>query len=227
LQKKPFTRGAAILIVRTNAARKVYVHREEALMPFQYSVDKTKGVLEWMRKDLASRPTPPGKFVKLHTRVNFVDGHLMTADIRHGAYRIVTDEPKRYGGSDVAPAPLEYFVAGFALCEAAQYLWQIADMELDVDDIALEVKTANSWSPVLEEGTEETPELSRVTLSVWIESSEPRERIEELVRRAARHCPAHNTIEKPLSIKTELHLNEGIPGASSSAEQAEIFSPGA
>jgi putative redox protein len=195
-------------------------------MSFQYSVQRTKGVLDRMRADIAKRaPGGGGKFVKLHAKVNFVDGHLMTVDIRHGAYRIVTDEPSQYGGHDVAPAPLEFFVAGFALCEAAQYLWQIADMELDIDDIALEVKTANSWSPVLPEGTDETPELSRITLRVWIESSEPRERIEELVRRAARHCPAHNALEKPLTIKTDLHLNEGLPGAPKPNEAEEIYSP--
>jgi len=194
-------------------------------MAFKYSVEKTKGVLEAMREQFARAERNPGKFVKLHAKVNFVDGHLMTVDVRHGTYRVVTDEPAQYGGNDIAPAPLEYFVAGFALCEAAQYLWQIADMELDVDDIALEVKTANSWSPVLPEGTEETPELSRITLNVWVESSEPRERIEELVRRSARHCPAHNSLEKPLTIKTNLHLNEGLPGTAGAEMREEIFSP--
>jgi uncharacterized OsmC-like protein len=194
-------------------------------MSFKYSVDKTKGVLDAMREQFERRGANPGKFVKLHAKVNFVDGHLMTVDIRHGAYRVVTDEPAQYGGNDVAPAPLEYFVAGFALCEAAQYLWQIADMELDIDDIALEVKTANSWSPVLPEGTAETPELSRITLNIWIESGEPKERIEELVRRAARHCPAHNSLESPLTITTKLHHNEGMPGTSRAEMRTEIFSP--
>jgi len=187
-------------------------------MPLKYSKDKTKGILDSVRphfpKDRGTKAAT--KSVKMQARVNFVDGHLMTADIRHGAFRIITDEPSLYGGHDLAPAPLEYFVAGFALCEAAQYLWQIVDMGLDVDDIALEVKTLSSWSPLLADGVEDAvgPEFSRVSVSVWIESPEPRERIEELLLRSARQCPAHASLEKPMKIDTKLHLNEGIPGVS-------------
>ena len=195
-------------------------------MSFRYTPARTKGVMDEIRGKLQRIGKPPGKFVKLHAKVEFVDDHLMTAEIRHGKFKIITDEPVQYGGYDVAPAPLEYFVAGFAMCEAAQYLWQIADMELEVDDISLEVKTANAWSPVLPEGTDETPELSRIELIVDIDSPEPRERIEELVARAARHCPAHNSLERPLSITTRLRHNEGreepVPAA---VAAEEIFSP--
>lgn len=186
-------------------------------MALKYSKEKTKGILDAVRPHFPKdgEPKAATKSVKMQARVNFVDGHLMTADIRHGAFRIITDEPSLYGGHDLAPAPLEYFVAGFALCEAAQYLWQIVDMGLDIEDIALEVKTLSSWSPLLAEAAEGAPgpEFTRVTVSVWIESQEPREKIEELLRRAARHCPAHASLEKPIKVDTTLHLNEGIPEA--------------
>jgi uncharacterized OsmC-like protein len=188
-------------------------------------VQPHRDVLEWVRPQVAKVGSSGGKFVKLHARVNYVNGHILAVDIRHGAFRVVTDEPSVYGGHDIAPAPLEFFVAGFAMCEAANYLWQIADMNLEIDDFALEVKTANAWSPALPPDTEETPELSRITLTVWIESSEPRERIDELVKRVARHCPAHNSLEKPLTINTKLRLNEGLPDAPAQLRDEEVFSP--
>jgi hypothetical protein len=51
---------------------------------------------------------------------------------------------------------------------ATSVLRVVADMDMAVDDIAIEVKTPNSWSPVV---------------------PEPRERIEELVRKPTRLCP--------------------------------------
>jgi hypothetical protein len=163
----------------------------------------------------------------MQARVNFVDGHLMTADIRHGAFRIITDEPAVYGGHDLAPAPLEYFVAGFALCEAAQYLWQIVDMGLDIDDIALEVKTLSSWSPLLAEGADDGPgpEFSRVTVNLWVESSEPQERIDELIANSEEHSQMVRQLESQVDaevVPQSMGL-ESLPSGDEIAAELERF----
>ena len=110
-------------------------------MPFQYSVEKTKGVLEWMREDLASRPTPPGKFVKLHTRVNFVDGHLMAkVEVQNGrgTKNVIKTWSRR---SMIVPAMLGHTIAVINVAGDANFLVG----NLPLGGLATDVKIAGHW----------------------------------------------------------------------------------
>jgi uncharacterized OsmC-like protein len=185
----------------------------EELMKLDYSQAVTKDVLNELRAKFSDPASPDGeKWLELHAKVEFVKDHLQRVEIRKGKFVIFGDEPKRMaglpiGGENSAPAPFEYFVAGFAMCAAAQYLWQIADLDLKVDDFSLEVTTQGKWTPILPDGVDEGSHIHLAQVTVHMESEESDEDILELARLAHLHCPAHQSLVHEVDVKTQVMLN--------------------
>jgi uncharacterized OsmC-like protein len=173
-------------------------------MPFKFSKALTSDVINGLREKF--RDTDPGNFVKINVTVDFLGEHLLAARVVD-QFTIVADEPTGYGGFSASPAPLHYFVTGFALSESSQYIWHIADMGLTVTEISLEVDTENVWTVVLPEDTPYTSTLAKVDVTVHIESPEPQDRIKELCERVGRHGPAHNSLANPVEINSTLVVN--------------------
>lgn len=120
-------------------------------------------------------------------------------------HRFLADEPIRGGGSDVGPAPLRYFVAGVVQCLE---IWTIKLAALDKIPLTALSSTAKAF---LEAGTtgvdalRSTDSLSSgrgfrqldVTLTLDSELDETHDPvISELVRQAARACPAAATFAR-------------------------------
>lgn len=188
-------------------------------MKLDYSQAVTKDVLDQLRSKFRDPgQTDPERWLENHVKVEFVKDHLQRVEIRKGKFVIFGDEPRNMaglglGGSNSAPAPFEYFVAGFAMCAAAQYLWQIADLGLTVDDLALEVRTQGKWTPILPDGVDEGSHIALATVTVRIDSPEPPDKILELARLAHIHCPAHQSLAHEVPVRTEVLLNQENVGA--------------
>jgi hypothetical protein len=174
-------------------------------MPLVFSERLTKGALATVRSRHADAD-PAEPFVKINVKVDFLGEHLLAARI-NDAFTEVADEPVRMGGFGASPAPLWHFVTGFAFSESSQYIWHIADMDMDVEDIELEVNTANFWTPGMRTDTEKNSALAKVDISVRIKTDEPAERVEELCRRVGRGGPAHNSLVRPVAVTSHLVVN--------------------
>jgi uncharacterized OsmC-like protein len=175
-------------------------------MPLKYSEELTKGALAKVRGRYANGKDPDEPFVRINVKVDFLGEHLLAARV-NDRFTEIADEPEAFGGFGASPAPLHHFVTGFALSESSQYIWHIADMDLDVDDIELEVNTANFWTPGMRPETEKNSALAQVDVQVRIATNEPPERVEELCRRVGRGGPAHNSLVRPVRITSHLVVN--------------------
>jgi uncharacterized OsmC-like protein len=188
-------------------------------MKLDYSQAATRDVLTNLRAQMREPGNrDPERLFESHAKVEFVKDHLQRVEIRKGKYVIFGDEPKSVaglgmGGTNSAPAPFEYFVAGFAMCAAAQYLWQIADLDVKVDDFGLEATAVGKWTPILPDGVDEGTHTALITVTVYIESAESSETILELARLAHLHCPAHQSLTHEVPIRTEVVLNAANVGA--------------
>jgi len=177
-------------------------------LPLRYSEELTKGALAEVRAKYAGQKDP-GRFVKVNVKVSFLGEHLLAARV-NDTFTEVADEPVSFGGFGAAPAPLHHFVTGFAFSESSQYIWHIADMDLAVDDIELELNTENYWTPGMDPDTPHNSALGKVDVTVRLKTDEPPERIEELCRRVGRGGPAHNSLVRPVRVDSHLVVNGSV-----------------
>ncbi len=132
-----------------------------------------------------------------------VQGFLLESIV--DGHRFVADEPVRGGGTDVGPAPLRYFAAGVVQCLE---VWTIKLAALDKVPLTSLSSTARAF---LEEGATGVDALRSpdslasgrgfrqldVTLHLDSDWGETQDSVvRELVRQAARACPAAATFAR-------------------------------
>lgn len=116
------------------------------------------------------------------------------------------DEPVEGGGTNEAPRPLEYFLAGFAFCQQVQYVKHAALRNLDITGLRMDVKGYVDQRGVL--GIEDVPAgFQRIDYKVQIESSEPVGSIVELADFVESICPAHAAIKGSAPLNRTLVVN--------------------
>lgn len=147
--------------------------------------------------------------------------HLRTADrvvvdwvgpgtgpfrVRKLGFEFTVDEPLERGGSNTAPNPLAYFLAGAASCLANHYVSLAI-----VEGVALEglsISAVGHFDRVLTGGA-----FRDITYDVRIRSKASAEQIHDLAARADLMCFASNTLANAgVVMQSRLQLN-GIPVA--------------
>lgn len=111
------------------------------------------------------------------------------------------DEPGHVaGGTNAAPRPLEYFLAGFAFCQQVQYARNALVTGIEFDDLGMELH-----GEVMPGTTGFTDDTIQYTTS--IESDAHPEDVKELVELAEDSCHAHRALEEPMTLDQEILLN--------------------
>ena len=121
------------------------------------------------------------------------------------AFQIQCDEGSAIGGEDTAPAPLYYFSVGIAFCLLTHLSSFIHSKNLQVDKIKVEQRTRFRTDFEKAEDTDGT--CDGVETHVVIESPEPRDKIENLVKISEKTCMAVQTIINSTPLSTHIHLN--------------------
>jgi uncharacterized OsmC-like protein len=140
----------------------------------------------------------PGLEAKMYVKVNPVEKHIMQAVIRNGVFTITADEPSRRGGEDRFPSMMEYFLAGLAMTQCAQILWNAAELDMPVTSIELDLSGAfplSGWA-----GIKPMRGLSKVYYVVRIESPAAKNLVRKVARRAYSRCPAVNSLLNPVHV---------------------------
>lgn len=121
--------------------------------------------------------------------------------VRKRDFEFLVDEPPERGGTDSAPNPLAYFLAGAATCLLSHYmLCAIAD-DLRIDGLSLTAR--GRFNRRLTGGA-----FTEVVYDVKIESREERDAILRLAERAEEMCYAHNTLANAgVGLTQAVHLN--------------------
>ncbi len=118
------------------------------------------------------------------------------SEAKAGSFTFVSDEPDERGGHGDGPAPLEYFLAGFAFCQLSIGAAHAALMGLRLDSVEISVRGL-----VNERGVYGFPGISpmmqEIRYEIRVQSPEPPEHILEWLRAVEGGCPAYNTIRNP------------------------------
>jgi uncharacterized OsmC-like protein len=119
------------------------------------------------------------------------------------------DEPATMaGGENRGPRPLEYFLAGFAVCQQVLYAKNALATGIEFSDLTVEVSGDVDPRGVL--GVGDTPPGfvdDEITYTTHIESEATPDEIRELVGFAEERCPAHAALREPMAFDREVILN--------------------
>lgn len=150
-----------------------------------------------------------GPTVRAVTRVEtwMVEDYFSKGEVR--GHTIDCDEPGERGGTDKGPAPLEYFLAALAFCLQSFLSSNVALSGLSLDSVRMRVKgyfdpRGGQLEEVANRGFEE------IRSDVLIESSEPAERILEVMELSERQCYLLNTLSRATRIHESVFLNGNL-----------------
>lgn len=120
-----------------------------------------------------------------------------------------SDEPTTLaGGENRGPRPLEYFLAGFALCQQVIYAKNALATGIEFTDLSMEAHGDVDPRGVLGVGGVDPGFVDdEITYTTYIESPATRDEVRELVDLAERHCPAHASLREPVTFDRQVVVN--------------------
>ena len=120
-----------------------------------------------------------------------------------------SDEPATMaGGENRGPRPLEYFLAGFALCQQVIYAKNALATGIEIDALSIEANGEVDPRGVL--GIGDAPPGfvdDEIAYTTYIESPATDDEVRQLVELAERHCPAHATLRGSARFDREIVCN--------------------
>jgi len=121
-------------------------------------------------------------------------------EVRKRSFKFLVYEPAERGGTDKAPNPLAYFIAGAASCLLNQYATLAMARDVQLDDARL---TARGHFDRRIGGA-----FEEVVYDIRLESKASPESVVALSEEAERMCYAHNTLKKGgVKMTTNLYLS--------------------
>jgi uncharacterized OsmC-like protein len=121
-------------------------------------------------------------------------------------FALATDEGKFHGGEASAPPPLALFVGGLTGCLMTQIRAFARRLRIGINDLRVETRVEWDWqakSPVYETAPKS------FAIDIFIDSDEPLERQQELVRLAKKGCFIEQTLGQANTITHRLKTADG------------------
>ena len=106
-------------------------------------------------------------------------------------HSFVTDEPEERGGTDTATSPLMYFTASLAACQTVQIHKVAKAMRMSHGDINIHCETTTDRIPGVD-GNDKVMRFCAAEMVVEIETNEPEEKVNRLMKLAEDQCPVGN-----------------------------------
>jgi uncharacterized OsmC-like protein len=149
-----------------------------------------------------------GKAVHLNRVVTTAE-HGFQGKAKARRFEFYSDEPEEGGGENEAPRPLEYFLAGFAFCQQAQYAKYAALRDIELTGLKIDVKGYVDQRGIL--GIEDVPPGFRnIDYTVHLESTATEDVVRDLVTTVEHVCPAHATIVGGTTLNRTIKLNGSV-----------------
>jgi len=137
-------------------------------------------------------------------RVKAVAGEGPTSSIRVNRHTFAQDEPAGFGGTDSAPGPVDYALAGLASCQLVVFKYWAAKTGVTIDDLRVDVDADFDFRTMFGFEGGGRPGLSDVRVSVRVSGPEAPERYQELQRLVDEHCPVFDLFSNATPVSTTL-----------------------
>lgn len=121
-------------------------------------------------------------------------------------FSFTIDQPVKSGGTNEAPTPMEYILGSFNGC--VLIVIEVIAKEIDFEFQRLKSDSVGTIDPRGMKGIDNiSPHFQEVTNTIWIETDENEQRIEELKEKVKDRCPAYNLF-KDAGISISLNWNK-------------------
>jgi uncharacterized OsmC-like protein len=131
------------------------------------------------------------------------DGPVGSA-IRVNRHRFAQDEPAAFGGSDAAPGPVDYALAGFASCQIVTYKYWAARTGVTIEDLSVEIDADFDFRTMFGFEGGGRPGLSDVRVKVRVSGPDDADRYTELQKLVDEHCPVFDLFANATPVSTTL-----------------------
>ncbi len=144
-------------------------------------------------------PTNPTETLVEHVVVRgSASGFLQEAFV--GKHRFSIDEPLSVGGTEAAPDPYDYLLAGLGACTSMTVGWYARQKKLPLENVTVSLRHYRIHAKDCEECETKAGMLDRIDLEVELAGSLTPEQRLRLLEVAGR-CPVHRTLKSEIDIR--------------------------
>lgn len=120
-------------------------------------------------------------------------------------FRLIVDEPEALGGTNQAPNPVEYVLAGYAGC--LNVVAHLVARELQIDLPDLQINIEGELSPERLLGSSFSQRAGYQSLHVQLKTSKPLHESlkEKFIREIENRCPVYDNLANPTPVKLSLN----------------------
>jgi len=131
-----------------------------------------------------------------------LSGTKLLAKVRD--FEVLVDEPAEIGGTDEGPNPVEYLLVALAGCLNVTIRGIAEEKGIPVE--SLELALAGKLNPAKFQGLskEGRAGFTEVTVSVYLKTDAPREKIEELLKEVEERCPVTDNLKNATPVRIVL-----------------------
>lgn len=121
-------------------------------------------------------------------------------EVVSGKHRFRADEPASIGGSDAAPTPYDYVLAGLGACTSMTVALYARRKKWPLEDVIVSLRHSRIHARDCEECDTKEGMLDRIDMEIDLTGSLTSEQRAKL-REIAGKCPVHRTLVSEISIK--------------------------
>jgi len=115
-------------------------------------------------------------------------------------HRLMSDEPEKYGGSNLGPTPYDLLLMSLGACTSMTMRMYASRKKLPLEDIKVKLFHERVHA---EDCVDCDKKIERITRSISLQGNLSDEQVNSLLSIADK-CPVHRTLESDLEIATEL-----------------------
>jgi uncharacterized OsmC-like protein len=166
------------------------------------NLEKTRLEYEKFRETVKTAPNR-GK-ITFRAVAKIIENVHLEGTVR--GFRLESDEPEERGGTNLAPAPLSYFLMGAAFWLLTQIARFAHLYEVQIEDGKVDVRCTFDVSDKL--GLDGPgAAFESVTFAVALQSAASADQVRRLIEHAERGCHAAQTFRNPIPVSTTATLN--------------------
>lgn len=125
-------------------------------------------------------------------------------DVSSGEHNFSIDEPKKFGGTDAGPNPLEYMLGALAGCLNVTGHMIAKEMGFEIDSMKIHLE--GSMDPLVFMGKKQGPRagFKEIRAHFDIKSSVSAETLHEWAKKVESRCPVSDNLSNSTSVKITL-----------------------
>jgi uncharacterized OsmC-like protein len=159
------------------------------------SLNAINKLAEGIEKDINSG------VIKLNAHLDWKDGTKNSITVRDFA-PIVTDEPDFLGGTNTAPNPIEYLLAGAAACFSTTFEIFASQQDIKLEKVSTDIETDLDLAIFF--GVKDGERgITNLTINLNVVSSAPIEKIEEIANSACSASMVLNSLKAKVKLTVE------------------------